>query len=67
MLENIINTVFSIPYLLLGVLFAVILDLFIYKSKASTRLSLIEIWGCAMCWPVILIIVIVAYFITSDN
>lgn len=44
MLENIINTVFSIPYLLLGVLFAVILDLFIYKSKASTRLSLIEIW-----------------------
>ena len=67
MIESILNTVFSIPYLLLGVLFAVILDLFIYKSKASTRLSLIEILGCAMCWPVILIIDIVAYFITSDN
>lgn len=67
MLENIINTIFSIPYLLIGVILAVILDLVIHKSKASTRLSLIEIWGCAMCWPVILIIVIVAYFITSDN
>jgi len=67
MLENIINTIFSIPYLLIGVILAVILDLVIHKSKASTRLSLIEILGCAMCWPFILIIVIVAYFITSDN
>lgn len=67
MFENIINTVFSIPYLLIGVLLAIMLDLFIYKFKASTRLTFLEIWGCIMFWPIVLIIVIVGYFSTSND
>lgn len=67
MFENIINTVFSIPYLLIGVIIAIMLDLFIYKFKASTRLTFLEIWGCIMFWPIVLIIVIVGYYIAKNN
>jgi hypothetical protein len=67
MFENIINTVFSIPYLLIGVLLAIMLDLFIYKFKASTRLTFLEIWGCVMFWPILLIIVIVGYLSTIND
>ena len=62
MFENIINTVFSIPYILIGVILAIMLDLFIYKFKASTRLTFLEIWGCVMCWPIVTIIIFVGYF-----
>ena len=67
MFENIINTVFSIPYLLIGVLLAIMLDLFIYKFKASTRLTFLEIWGCVIFWPAVLLTVIIAYFCKRDN
>jgi hypothetical protein len=67
MLVNIINTIFSIPYLLIGVIIAIMLDLFIYKFKASTRLTFLEIWGCIMFWPIVLIIVIVGYYIAKNN
>jgi len=65
MFENIINTVFSIPYLLIGVIIAVMLDLFIHKFKASTRLTFLEIWGCIICWPIV--IIVVAYFVAKKN
>ncbi len=67
MIESILNTVFSIPYLLIGVLFAILLDLFIYRTKASSRLTFMEIWGCCMCWPILLIIVIFVYIYPSNN
>ncbi len=67
MFENIINTVFSIPYLLIGVIIAIMLDLFIYKFKASTRLTFLEIWGCVMFWPILLFIFIVGYISTIND
>ena len=62
MIVNIINNIFSIPYFLIGILTAIMLDLFIYKSKASTRLTFLEIWGCTIGWPFVTIIIFVAYF-----
>lgn len=60
MLEIIINTIFSVPYLVFGVLVAALLDVFIYYTKAVSRFTLIEIWGCTMFWPFVL--VVVAFF-----
>lgn len=57
MLGSIINTVFSIPYLFIGVILAIMLDLFIHKFKATTRLTFLEIWGCIICWPIVIIVV----------
>lgn len=67
MIECIINTIFSIPYLLIGVLFAVLLDLVIYRTKSSSRLSFMEIWGCCMCWPLVLVTITLAFFLSNDN
>ena len=61
MLETILNTVFSVPYLVLGVTIAAILDIAIHYTKATTRFTLIQIWGCTMCWPITLLAVIIAF------
>jgi len=67
MIVSIINTVFSIPYLSIGVVLAAILDFICYRTKTTTRLTLLEIWGCTMCWPVIMVTVFVSYFYKHDN
>jgi hypothetical protein len=67
MFENVINVVFSIPYLLIGVIIAIMLDFFINKFKASTRLTFLEIWGCVMFWPAVLFAVIIAYLGKWNN
>ena len=56
MLEIIINTIFSVPYLVIGVLVAALLDVFVHYTKITTRFTFIEIWGCVMFWPAILIV-----------
>ena len=61
MFESIINTIFSIPYLLIGVILVIMLDLFINKFKVSTRLTFFEIWGCVLFWPAVLLTVIIVY------
>lgn len=63
MIESLINVIFSIPYLLSGVVIAIALDYFIHKSKATTRLTFLEIWGCVMFWPVLLLLVVMVYII----
>ena len=60
MLEIIINTIFSVPYLVVGVFVAALLDIVIHYTKATTRFTLLEIWGCTMFWPFVL--VVVAFF-----
>lgn len=55
MLELILNTVFSVPYLAVGVTIAALLDIAIHYTKTTTRFTLLEIWGCTMCWPLILV------------
>ena len=65
--EKIINFVFSIPYLLIGFVFAALLDIFIHRKKASKRLTLLEIWGCAIGWPIIVFFVVIAYFSVENK
>lgn len=66
MLEFILSTIFSVEYLVIGVLVAALLDISIHYTKSSSRFTLIEIWGCTMFWPLILIIFSIA-FINGDN
>ena len=65
--EKLINFLFSIPYLLIGFIFAGLLDIFIHYKKASKRLTLLEIWGCAIGWPVIVFFIIITYFSASED
>ena len=66
--DEIINFVFSLPYLMVGVIFAALLDIFIHCKKASKRLTFLEIWGCAVGWPIIVFFVVIAYLsVDNDN
>jgi len=61
MFESIVNTVFSLPYLTIGVTIAAILDIAIHYTKVTTRFTLLQIWGCTMCWPIVLFSLVVAF------
>ena len=61
MIVDILNTIFSVPYLVIGVLIAALLDIAIHYTKATTRFTLLEIWGCVMCWPAILMFLFFAF------
>lgn len=61
MLISILNTIFSVPYLVIGVLLAALLDIAIHYTKATTRFTLLEIWGCVMCWPAVLVLLFFAF------
>jgi len=61
MLVDIINTVFSLPYLAIGVTIAAVLDIAIHYTKVTTRFTLIQIWGCTMCWPAVLVLLFFAF------
>jgi hypothetical protein len=54
---DIINTIFSVPYLVFGFLITALLDTVIYYTRVTNRFTLIEIWGCAMFWPLVLLVV----------
>lgn len=59
MLELILNTVFSVPYLVIGILVAALFDIAIHYTKATTRFTLLEIWGCTMFWPFVILAFII--------
>ena len=61
MLVDILNTIFSVPYLVIGVLIAALLDIAIHYTKATSRFTLLEIWGCVMCWPAVLVLLFFAF------
>jgi hypothetical protein len=67
MLESIINTVFSLPYLAIGVTIAAILDIAIHYTKVTTRFTLLQIWGCTMCWPAVLILLAFAFIVGKED
>ena len=67
MLIDIINTVFSLPYLAIGVTIAAILDIVIHYTKVTTRFTLIQIWGCTMCWPAVLLLLAAAFLAGKTN
>ncbi len=62
MLESLLNFMFSIPYYIIGFAVAAILDIAIHYTKATSRFTLLEIWGCAMFWPVVVILFMMGYF-----
>lgn len=67
MLESILNTVFSIPYLLIGTGLAAFLDFKIRRTKATTQFTSLEIWGCAVAWPLLVVTIAAMYFDFGDN
>jgi len=67
MLDTIINTIFSLPYLGIGVTIAAILDIAIHYTKITSRFTLIQIWGCTMFWPLVLLILGFAYIIGRED
>ena len=67
MLDTIINTIFSLPYLGIGVTIAAILDIVIHYTKVTSKFTLIQIWGCTMFWPVVLVILGFAYIIGRED
>ena len=66
MLELILNTVFSVPYLVIGILVAALFDIMIHYTKVTSRFTLLEIWGCTMFWPFVIIAFIIG-LIKSEN
>ena len=67
MLVDIINTVFSLPYLAIGVTIAAILDIVIHYTKVTTRFTLLQIWGCTMCWPMVILLLAVAFIYGQEK
>ena len=61
MIADILNMIFSIEYLVLGILVTALLDISIHYTKSSERLTLLEIWGCVMFWPIILTVFVVSF------
>ena len=45
-------------YLVLGLIVAILMDLSIREFKTSEPFTFLEIMGCILVWPVILLIVI---------
>ena len=66
MIDTILNTVFSIPYLIIGILIAGAIDLGIHYTKSSTRFTFIEILSCTLFWPIIAVVFTIG-FIKGDN
>ena len=60
MIADILNMIFSIEYLVLGILVTALLDISIHYTKSSERLTLLEIWGCVAFWPIVLIIFLIS-------
>lgn len=61
MIADILNMIFSIQYLVLGILVAALLDISIHFTKSSERLTFLEIWGCIVFWPIILTVFVVSF------
>ena len=67
MIESILNIVFSIPYLLIGMVIALFLDVLNGRKKATKRLTGLEIWGCIMGWPLLIFTIILAYITVGND
>lgn len=52
---------------MLGVTIAALLDMTIHYTKSSSRFTFLEIWGCIMFWPLVLIVFVVALTKRDDN
>ena len=48
-------------YFLLGTVFTLLMDLSIHYTKSSERLTLLEICGCVMFWPFILMVFVISF------
>ena len=67
MVEIILNTIFSLLYLGIGVTIAALIDIVIHYTKVTSRFTLIQIWGCTMFWPIVLLILVFAYIVGRED
>jgi hypothetical protein len=66
MLGSLLNAVFSVEYLIIGILVAILLDTSIHYTKSSSRLTFLEIWGCVVIWPLVLVIFLKGLFSNEE-
>ena len=50
------------PYFIIGVVVTLLVDLSIYYSKSSSRLTFAEIWGSIIFWPLVLFVFLKGFF-----
>jgi len=50
------------PYIAIGVLVAIVIDLSIHYTKSSNRFTFAEIWGAILFWPIVLYVFIRGFF-----
>jgi hypothetical protein len=67
MVESILSTVLSIPYIVIGACLVAFIDYKIYKSKVTTRFTTFQILGCIMGWPILVGITAILYIGLSGD
>jgi len=69
MIQFILHIIFCTPYLVIGVGIAAIIDISIYYTKVTSRFTLLQIWGCTLFWPIVLVTIVLAFIIglTDQN
>jgi len=50
------------PYLMIGVVVTLLVDISIHYSKLTSRLTFLEIWGSIIFWPIILYVFLKGLF-----
>lgn len=48
-----------LTYLIIGFIIAILLDLLIRYSESSKPLTFLEIWGCTLFWPIVIILTLI--------
>jgi hypothetical protein len=62
MVEFFLNTIFSIPYFIIGVIITAAFDIAIYYTRVSARFTFIELLGCTMFWPLAVLCFLITFF-----
>ena len=53
---------YALPYLIVGFIITVLVDLTIYYTKSSSRFTFIEIWYSIILWPIVLYVFLKGFF-----
>lgn len=61
-LVHYILSTYAVPYLCIGVITAIVIDVTIHYAKSSERLTFLEIWGAIVFWPLVLYAFLKGFF-----
>ena len=62
MLAHYLLNYYVFPYFIIGVIITIIIDVTIYFTKSSDRLTFAEIWGSILIWPLVLYVFLKGFF-----